>query len=186
MRTMATQLGAALTLLFFVACISDAPTAPGAPGVAIVNSKAATSECYSLGFINTQVMTLHPREAFTAQTTQMGGDTLLMEGGMSTPSAYVCDKNRIKELRARDAARESVRITNRQDVVSACRFIKNASAESEPDARAQTVDLGGDVFYILSDTSRTAEEKAAGSKTTYNYEVRRLTGEVYRCAAKAP
>jgi hypothetical protein len=161
-------------LLLAVGCVTNDAQVNG---VAFMRDKALIHDCYSLGDINTQVMTLHPNEAFAAETKQKGGDTLLITIPLSA-AAYVCDPKKIIELRARDAARDAVRITNRQDVVSLCK--------SELDARAQTVSLGGDVFYILSDTSRTAEEKASGSSTTYNYEVRRLTGEVYRCAAKTP
>jgi hypothetical protein len=42
------------------------------------------------------------------------------------------------------------------------------------------------VLFFVSACASAAEEKAYGSKTTYNYEVRRLTGEVYRCTAAKP
>jgi hypothetical protein len=122
-------------------------------------------------------------------TTTYHGDTY--EGSMQLKindqemSARMTGKF-LGECDVREVARQAVRLTNRQDVVAKCQFVKNGDASSEEEARAVTVDLGGDVFYILSDTSRTAESKDSGSTTTYNYEVRRLTGEIYRCAAKAP
>jgi hypothetical protein len=175
--------------------VGCAPVAPAtAPAdVKVVDSRESVRDCSALGFVNTQTMALHPREAFIDQVRQMGGDTLYMPvpflqidepgPGPTTPVAYMCDREKVAALRDRAKLLDSVRLTNRPDVVSKCRFIKNVSAESERSARLQAVELDGDVFFILSDTSRTAEEKAIGSKTTYNYEVRRLTGEVYRCAA---
>lgn len=159
-------------------------TAADESGVSVTTKPETVRGCYALGDFRIGTMTFNELRDLKAETARMGGDTLLYGGEMFAGKAYVCrDHAKIAASTARDAAIEKVRITNRQDVVARCEFIKNADARSEADARAQTVDLGGDLFYVLSDTSRTAEEKAAGSKTTYNYEVRRLTGEVYRCAA---
>jgi hypothetical protein len=185
----------AVMVLMLASCAPVAPlTAPAE--VKVVDSRESVRDCSPLGFVNTQTMALHPREAFVSQVRQMGGDTLLMPvpflkieepgPGPTTPVAYLCDRERMAALRDRAALVDAVRVTNRQDVVSKCRFVKNAVAASEREARLQTVELGGDVFFVISDTARTETTKAADSRTAYTYEVRRLTGEVYRCAAVAP
>ncbi len=187
MRTKTLRLLPVLLVLFSCAT-SDAPPGPPeqtASGVTIVHDRSAIAACLALGVPPIDPLTFNPTAAYLAGTKRLGGDTLFKPGGFGWES-YLCDPQKVAERKRRLASIDAVRITNRQDVVASCKFIKNASAESEPDARAQTVDLGGNVFFVLSDTSRTAEEKAYGSKTTYNYEVRRLTGEVYLCTAATP
>ncbi len=82
----------------------------------------------------------------------------------STWSVYTCDREKAAALRSRREGVDSVRLTSTRDVVKGCSFLKNVTAESERDAREETVRARGNVLFVLSD------------------EAPHLTGEAYRCA----
>lgn len=176
----------AVIVLFAAACATTPTTETHPSGVTVTNEESKVASCYDLGYFPEEMtmLSLHPVDVWAKGVKQRGGDTLLRT--IVGSRAYACGPDKVKTFKERDAKRAAVRITNRQDVVAQCKFLKNETVESEGDARARTVDAGGTVFFVVSDTTRTAQQTDTSSlytrhPTTYNYEVRRLTGEVYSC-----
>lgn len=176
-----------LPLAGALSCVSASPEAGRI--VRVVHSSDQVAGCYLIG-TSTPPGSPQGFGWFKQDAFDRGGDTLLTHGLMPS-EVYACSPERIAAQKAGhahaeeiQAAAREVRITNRQDVVAGCKFAGNVTADSEENARTQTAAMNANVFFVISDTSRTAIEKQAGSSTTYNYEVRRLTGEAYSCEAR--
>lgn len=94
---------------------------------------------------------------------------------------YICDSEKAKANKARLDAIHTVTLTIRQDLIAGCRFLRDAEAGYETEARIETVDTGGNVFYIGSDIGRTETKRDEERGEFRSYEVRHLVGKVYAC-----
>jgi hypothetical protein len=110
-----------------------------------------------------------PEAAASEKAVSLGGDTMTDDGGR-TWSVYTCDRQKAAILRSRRERIDSVRLTSTRDAVRGCTFLKNVTAESERDAREETVRSKGNVLFMTS-----------GSSTTGDGGAGHLSGEAYRC-----